>query len=115
VSLLLDENLSPRLVTRLALLFPGIAHVRDFGLNQAADRAIWEFGRTNGSTIITADSDFVALVEQLGSPPKVVYLERCDFPLRVIEDLLRRNAVRIAGFEKDDRSGLLFLHVPYTL
>jgi predicted nuclease of predicted toxin-antitoxin system len=40
VSLLLDENLSPRLLQRLSSLFPGMMHVRDVGLKQAPDEVI---------------------------------------------------------------------------
>jgi len=109
VSLLLDENLSPRLVTRLAALFPGIAHVRDLGLRQSSDAAIWECARTVNATIVTADADFVDLANRFGNPPKVVHLERCDFPARVIESLLRRNAILIAEFEKETESSVLVI------
>jgi predicted nuclease of predicted toxin-antitoxin system len=100
VSLLFDENVSPRLVARLASLFPNLIHVRDVGLRQAPDRQIWHWAMENRYTVVTTDSDFVALGQQLSAPPKIVHVERCDFPFRVIEDLLRRNAVRIAEFEK---------------
>jgi predicted nuclease of predicted toxin-antitoxin system len=42
VKLLLDENLSPRLVERLASLFPSIIHVRDIGLKQGSDVLLWQ-------------------------------------------------------------------------
>ena len=54
-------------------------------------------------------TDFVALAQRHGWPPKVIYLEQCDFPLRVIEDWLRRRAVRISEFGKNDTLGLLSL------
>lgn len=38
---------------------------------------------------------------------KVVHLEQCDFPYLVIENLLRRNAVRIAEFDKEQMTGVL--------
>ena len=41
MSLLLDENLSPRLTFRLASLFRSLIHVRDVGLKQAGDEEIW--------------------------------------------------------------------------
>ena len=107
MSLLLDENLSPRLIQRLSSLFPGLVQVRDFGLKQSSDETIWEWARGTGHTIITTDADFVALSRRLGWPPKVIHLEECDFPLRVIEELLRQNAVRISEFQKDPGSGLL--------
>jgi predicted nuclease of predicted toxin-antitoxin system len=109
VSLLLDENLSPRLVTRLLSLFPGLTHVRDVGLKQAADERIWTWARESGYTVVTADSDFVELSDRLGWPPKVVHLERCDFPFVVIEQLLRQSAIRIAEFERDSTTGLLVI------
>jgi predicted nuclease of predicted toxin-antitoxin system len=107
LNLLLEENLSPRLIQRLAPLFPGLAHVRNFGLKRASDETIWEWARENSYTIITTDADFVALSGSRGWPPKVVHLEECDFPLSTIEELLRQNAVRISEFDRDSRNGVL--------
>ena len=42
VKLLFDQNLSHRLVTILASVFPDSSHVRHFGLQSAADQVIWE-------------------------------------------------------------------------
>jgi hypothetical protein len=39
----------------------------------------------------------------------VIHIEECDFPLRIIEDLLRRSAVRISEFQKDPDRRLLVL------
>ncbi len=112
MSLLLDENLSPRLTFRLASLFTGLIHVRDVGLKQAADEEIWNWARENGYTVITADADFVALFNRRGPPPKLIHLERCDFPFNVIEELLRQNAIRISEFENDPNAGLLIIRPP---
>jgi predicted nuclease of predicted toxin-antitoxin system len=60
---------------------------------------------------VTADSDFISLAGKRGCPPKVVYLERCDFPLRVIEYCLRSNAIRIAEFQADSGAGLLAIRL----
>ena len=109
--LLLDENLSPRLVSRLFSLFTGLTHVRDVGLRQADDKVVWDWAKASGYTIVTTDSDFVAMSQRLGWPPKVIHIEQCDFPFRVIEDLLRRSAVRITEFARDDTSGVLPLRV----
>jgi len=101
LSLLFDENLSPRLAARLSSLFPDCVHVRDVGLKQADDREIWQWARDHNDTVVTTDSDFVAMVIRIGPPPKVIHLERCDLPCGAIEDLLRRNAIRICEFEND--------------
>ena len=110
MKLLLDENLSPRLLARLNLLFPGLTHVRDVGLKQSDDEEIWRWAKANDFSVVTTDADFVILVERFGWPPKVIHLEQCDFPLVVIEDLLRRNAVRITEFGKDN-AGILSLRL----
>ncbi len=112
MSLLLDENLSPRLTIRLASLFTDLIHVRDVGLNQANDEDIWDWARENSYTVISADADFVALVNRRGPPPKLIHLERCDFPFSVIEELLRQNAIQISEFENDPNTGLLIIRPP---
>ena len=63
MSLLLDENLSPRLTLRLGSLFAGVIHVRDVGVKQAADQEIWDGARESRYTVVTADADFVALAK----------------------------------------------------
>jgi predicted nuclease of predicted toxin-antitoxin system len=98
---------------RLASLFPNLIHVRDIGLKQASDQDIWAWAKHNSSSVITADADFVALFNRLGPPPKLIHLERCDFPFHVIEELLRQNAIRISEFDKDPNAGLLILRSPF--
>jgi predicted nuclease of predicted toxin-antitoxin system len=76
LKLLFDANLSPRLVNRLAELFPGSAHVFETGLaRQTKDETIWKYARENRLTIVPADSDFVDLARSLGAQPRVVRLE----------------------------------------
>jgi predicted nuclease of predicted toxin-antitoxin system len=74
VKLLLDENLSFRLVKRIEDLFPQSTHVFSVGLGRVPDSEIWQFARTNGFAILSADADFYELATTLGSPPKVVWL-----------------------------------------
>lgn len=75
-------------------------HVRDVGLREADDRQIWSWASENRHIIVTADADFVAMAAGVSRGPKVIHIPRCDFRFRVIEDLLRQNAIRIAEFEK---------------
>ncbi len=76
-------------------------------MKQASDGVNWQWAKELDYTILTTDSDFVEMSRQLGWPPKVIHLVECDFPLRVIEELLRQNAVRISEFDGDRRSGVL--------
>jgi len=68
LKLLLDENLSRRLVPRIEDLFPGSAHVASEGLLQAQDIAVWEYARSKGFSIVTANADFYELATTLGPP-----------------------------------------------
>ena len=73
MKLLFDANLSPRLVGRLAELFPNSAHVFDTCLARlTSDETIWEYAKANGFIVVTADSDFLAFARDRGAPPKVV-------------------------------------------
>jgi predicted nuclease of predicted toxin-antitoxin system len=53
VKLLLDQNLSPRLVNRLVDLYPDSSHVYLIGLDTAPDLIIWEYARDNEFIIVT--------------------------------------------------------------
>jgi predicted nuclease of predicted toxin-antitoxin system len=109
VKLLLDENLSRKLVTRLADLFPESIHVSHVDLLEASDGAVWDYAKANGFVIVTADADFFELAITLGPPPKVIWLRRWTHPTRDAENVLRREAVRIAEFGVATESGVLIL------
>ena len=74
MKLLLDENLSDRLLDRLADLFPGSAHVKKLGLLGSDDLGLWQYARTHGFMLVTKDKDFQQLCVLRGAPPKVVWL-----------------------------------------
>ena len=60
MKLLFDENLSRKLVGRLAHLYPESAHVVEVDLVESPDREIWEFAKTSGYAIVSTDSDLAA-------------------------------------------------------
>ena len=112
MKLLFDANLSPKLVGRLAELFPDSVHVFETGLARfTSDKVIWEYALAKGFTIVTADSDFLDLSKARGAPPKVVRLENCNYRTSEVEDLLRRHAVRMAEFEQSSRPILIIRNV----
>jgi predicted nuclease of predicted toxin-antitoxin system len=112
VKLLLDENLSRRLVPRIVDLFADSAHVGTEGLLQAPGSAVWEYARINSFSIVTADADFYELATTLGAPPKVIWLRGCDYPTAVAEDLIRGQAIRIQEFIEDTERAVLILRRP---
>ncbi len=109
MKLLFDENLSYRLVRLLDDLFPESIHVSYVGLLKTSDKTIWEFARADGFCIVSADSDFYELAALLSPPPKVVWLQGCDYPNAVVERLIRSQAIRIVDFQNDPERSVLIL------
>ena len=58
MKLLLDENVSDRIVERIADLFPGSAHIKSLGLKEADDRIVWDWAKQHGFAIASKDTDF---------------------------------------------------------
>lgn len=71
----LDAQLPPALATWLNGTFrvQSIA-VRDLGLREATDRAIFLAARSASAVVMTKDIDFVRLLMELGPPPQVIWL-----------------------------------------
>ena len=109
MNLLFDENLSRKLVVRLADLHPGSVHVVEVGLCESPDREIWEFAKSGNFVIVSADSDFHELATTEGPPPKVVWLRQWTHTTRDAEQVLRREAIRVTEFAADVELGLLVL------
>jgi predicted nuclease of predicted toxin-antitoxin system len=109
VKLLLDQNLSPRLVPSLADLYPDSAHVQTLGLDTATDADLWTYARTNAFTILTKDEDFNDLVLLRGFPPKIIWLQLGNCTTTQIESALRARSSQIQSFETDPNAGTFVL------
>ena len=77
-----DENLSRKLVVRLAELYPESAHVVEVDLLEGPDRELWEFAKIRNFVIVSTDLDFYQLATTMGPPPTVVWLRRWTHPAR---------------------------------
>jgi len=75
VRLLLDENLSRRIVPLIAPHYSRSSQVALLGLEQASDVDIWAYARQHDFVIVTKDSDFVDLSTLYGQPPKIILLK----------------------------------------
>jgi predicted nuclease of predicted toxin-antitoxin system len=70
-----DAQLPPAIAAWLTSNFALNAYaVRDLGLREAADRAIFLAARSASAVVMTKDIDFVRLLTELGPPPKVIWL-----------------------------------------
>lgn len=92
MKLLLDENISQRLVPQLQAAFPGSSHVIAEGLQRATDSEVWDHARDKDFVIATCDGDFEAMSVLLGAPPAVVWLRQAQVSSAEILSLLIENA-----------------------
>ena len=110
MKLLFDQNLSYKLVTRLAGLYPASQHARNIGLVSAHDQAIWEYAKINQFVLVTKDEDFHARSILFGQPPKVLWIRSGNCSTDLVETLLVKNHDEIQRFEADRDVGFMALY-----
>ncbi len=75
MKLLIDQNISHRLISLISQTFPLTVHVRDEGLKDKSDYEIFMHARQNNfNAVITLDEDFNNLLQTFDSPPKIIWL-----------------------------------------
>ena len=109
MKLLLDENLSDRVLPQILDLYPGSMHVKLHGLVQTSDTLIWSFAKEQGYIIVSKDADFHQRSLVFGHPPKLVFLRVGNCPTSRITELLRSNYVLLSAFGSDPDSSILVL------
>jgi predicted nuclease of predicted toxin-antitoxin system len=106
VKLLLDENVSHRLVGALQESYPGSSQVSLVGLSGQGDSEVWKHAREFDYVIVTKDDDFLDLAAFHGRPPVVIrlvlgncrnaqVLDALLANVEVIEDAVSRDAVGV--------------------
>lgn len=74
MKLLLDQNLSRKLVNEIETIYPDSCHLTSILPENSSDRDIWKYAMENGFAIVTKDDDFEQRSILLGHPPKVIWL-----------------------------------------
>lgn len=108
--LLFDQNLSRKLVARLADIYPESSHIQFHQLAEETDTEIWEFAKSNDFCIVTQDADFAERSRLYGSPPKVIWLRCGNTSTQQVEALLRSGAESIQELLYNSNLHCLELH-----
>ena len=109
VRLLLDENLSERLLKSLSDAFPGSNHVRMLGSGGASDGAVWQLARNGGYVLVTRDEDFIGLSITRGAPPQVIWLNLGNANNAAISAVLHARRADIERFVAQEEHSFLAL------
>lgn len=109
MNLLLDENLSWRLIKKLMDDFHLIVHSNEIiAFNkQPKDWEIWNYAENNNLVIVTNDEDFLRLSQTKGFPPKVILLRVGNAPTNIIANILIQNKAKIEIFISNNEIGIL--------
>ena len=109
MKLLLDENVSDRIVPQIADLFPGSTHIKSVGLKEAEDTIVWDWAEEQGFIIASKDTDFYQRAIAFGHPPKFIWLRVGNCPTSLITNLLRSRYEIIQQFVESEPESLLVL------
>ncbi|MEH2399315.1 DUF5615 family PIN-like protein [Nostoc sp.] len=109
MKLLLDENLSDRIISQIVDLYPNSVHVKTLGLINTDDVLIWEYAKAHDFVIASKDSDFHQRSLLYGHPPKFIYLRIGNSPTSKIVQILRDNFGIISQFGNSEVESILVL------
>ena len=109
--LLIDENLSWRLVSLLKGDFHEIEHVANTKLGESSsDTSIWEYARKHKYGIVTNDEDFYLLAMNKGFPPKIILLRTGNQSTKYISSILSKHKTEIIDFIAHEEYGVLEIY-----
>ena len=109
MKLLLDENLSRRIVPALQLRWPGSSQVALLGLERATDAQLCTFAAENGFVIRSKDDDFHRLVSARGYRPKLVHVASGNGTIDQVLSALLAAADDIEAAFSDTTTGSIVL------
>lgn len=109
MKLLFDQNGSPKLVRRLADLFPDSNHVFYLDLDRADDDAICRFAFSRGFAIVTKDVDYSEMPFIKRYLPKIIWIRKGNCSNADIEGLLRKHVDQIDSMEENETVRILIL------
>ena len=111
MKLLLDANISWRLIPKLKIHFDDCLHVDYMGLlPPIKDTEIWTYALIKQLIIVTNDNDFLYFSNLKGFPPKIVLIKTGNQSNHFIESLLIKHKPEIEALNATFDYGLLEIY-----
>lgn len=107
MKLLLDQNLSRRLIEILAADFPDTEHVLHLDMEKNEDTEIWDFAASNDYVIVS--KDFYQRSVAIGHPPKVIHLHIGNCSVQETAKILLAKRGHIRDFLAHETKSYLIL------
>jgi predicted nuclease of predicted toxin-antitoxin system len=111
MKLLLDANISHKIIDALKVHFEDCAHVNFIGLsNPAKDIEIWNFAFEKDYMIVTNDEDFLYFMMAKKFPPKLILLRTGNQSSSNLKNILINHKVAIKDLYHSSVYGLLEIY-----
>lgn len=96
MKLLIDAQLSPSIALWINETFTDIQAVSVWqsGLRQANDFEIFSYAKENEFVVVSKDADFLKLLDQFGSPPKVIWVTCGNTSNASIKEILSKTLLK---------------------
>ena len=108
---LFDQNISYRILKKIASAFPDCQHVTRIGLPiPPADKSIWQYAKSNNLAIVTFDEDFSDIANIEGFPPKIIWFRTGNLVTSEIATKLALHQAIIHHFLADTQNGVLEIY-----
>ncbi len=109
MKLLLDENLSRRLVAALQTRFPGSSQVSLLGLERSTDTQLCDYAAEHDFVICSKDDDFHRLVSARGYRPRLIHLALGNASNDAVLAALMAAADRLRAAFDDPATGVVVI------
>ena len=110
MKLLLDNNISFRILPALKLIFSEVKHVVELDMDESSDSEIAEYAVNNSYIIVTKDQDFTDIAVRTNSSDiKVILIRRGNCSTSQIEQILSGSKEIIEAFSIENHSKILKL------
>ena len=101
MKLLLDQNLSYRIIKSLLPVYPESTQVKLLKMEHSTDKEIWQYARHHDYAIVTLDADFHEYSLLWGGPPLIIWLKCGNQPKQVILNKLLDKQIIIEQAAED--------------
>ena len=102
MKILLDQNISYKIIKKISQHYSEVTQVGRLGMAQTDDGMIWQFARTHGYVIVTFDTYFHERNLISGEPIKVIWLRCEDTSTDNISNILINNQQAILEFYQSE-------------
>lgn len=110
MKLLLDENISRRIVPLLQECYPNTTHIVLIGLEGASDKEVWQYAKDHDYIIVSKDEDFLSFFSVYGYPPKLIRLLMGNCSNTALVESLVKESISINKLINDKEIGLIELY-----